>query len=299
MTVVGIQGGLSIDHLVTEPIGVRFAQLGGPGLFAALGARLVAGVEVRLATGLPAEDGRFAELFDRMDICRRHCAEIADVPRLWILNSRAGRRIVGLAPGDTELEASSDEPAGTASEGPVDVGDPRFFDGLDGLLASSPLVRATSDPRRVTGIDPDQIELASRGTDYLRSLATDETVLLPSRVQLLLDGPDPLQTARRWAADLGIPVVARLDRDGMHVFASGRHWQLLDPDVVVLETTGAGDSSAAAIVAALAAGNDLLRAARFGMAVARLALSRWGHEGLAGDPLSEPFPEINTREVTE
>ena len=87
-------------------------------------------------------------------------------------------------------------------------------------------------------------------------------------------------------------MIARLDRDGMVVITADGEWTVRDPDVQVVETTGAGDSSAGAIVAAWTAGADLATAAAYGVSVARLALSDWGHEGLLTEPLTEPFPAI-------
>lgn len=296
MTVVGIHAGVTIDHIVTAPRGARFDCLGGPALFAALGARLVAGTEVRLATQLPARDPRFEGLLSGLGMNLDHTGRVPDVPRLWILNSPEGRRIMPLAPGRTELDH---DPTGT--DGPPDVGltDPptAFVEGLDGVLASNPVRRPVADSGTWVGVDPDQVELARGGFDYLARVLAGRSVLLPSRVQLRLTDPDPLAAARSWSERFGVPVVARLDAEGMHVFTAGEHWALDDPDVWVLETTGAGDSSAAAIVAALSAGADPVDAARIGMSVARLALSRWGHEGLIGKPLAEPFPQIRTRKA--
>jgi hypothetical protein len=68
---------------------------------------------------------------------------------------------------------------------------------------------------------------------------------------------------------------------------------LQDNGVEVVETTGAGDSSAGAIIAALAAGTDLATAAAFGISTARIVLSDWGHRALAhADPLTRPLDRI-------
>ncbi|WP_353081208.1 PfkB family carbohydrate kinase [Tessaracoccus lapidicaptus] len=295
MTLVGIHGGVTVDHIVTAPRGARFSCLGGPALFAALGARLVAGTDVRLAAELPAVDPRFATLFTAVGIDLAFATTVRDVPRLWILNSGRGRRIVSLAPNDIEIEAGP----GAAPDGREDPAGPPsgFVAGLDGLLASNPIRRPSADADSVVGVDPDQVLLARQGYDYLDAVVTARTVLLPSRVQLRLCDPDPLTAAREWSRRYRVPVVARLDAEGMHVFDGAQHWALHDPAVMVLETTGAGDSSASAIVASLAAGADPVDSARMGMSVARLALSRWGHEGLVAEPLHQPFPEIRTRKV--
>lgn len=279
MALLGVRGGLSVDHLVWERKGARFAEPGGPGLFAVLGARLVAGVDVRLATELPSDDPRFAELFTRHGIDHRYCTVGAAATRLWILNSNEGRRIVETA------SRSAIEIEGEGSDGD-EQGDPetdaRFFAGLDALLDSSPLIRAQVDPRTATGVDPHQGPMRLEGLDYLRRVVRPGGVVLPSRVQLALIDSDARAAARRIAFELATPVIARLDREGMLVVDPDDpdDWEIHDSGIHVVETTGAGDSSAAAIMAAIALGADLRTAAMFGVAVARIAVSDWGASGL-------------------
>jgi hypothetical protein len=295
VTLVGIHAGLSVDHLVTEPAGARFNRPGGPALFAALGARLVAGTDVRVSCPLPDDDPRFARLFDAFAVDRRSCVPVAEVPRLWILNSALGRRIVRqYAATGTELERP-----GPDVPDPMDQLPPApaaFHDGLDGLVASSPADRPPSGEKVWVGLDPHQDLVAAAGLRYLRKVVTPTTVLLPSRVQLALLDPDPRRAARHLATTLRLPVVARLDAEGAYVVTADGAWSVHDPAAEVVETTGAGDSSAAAVVAALAAGAEPVDAAVFGTSVARIALSGWGHEALAAaTPLTRPFPDITVR----
>jgi hypothetical protein len=65
---VGISGGLSIDHLVQAPQGTRFDCLGGPGLYAALAARLVSGVRVRLHADLPTSNVDFEKVSHLLEL---------------------------------------------------------------------------------------------------------------------------------------------------------------------------------------------------------------------------------------
>ncbi|MEU0068761.1 PfkB family carbohydrate kinase [Streptomyces sp. NPDC006332] len=294
MTLVGVHAGLSVDHLVTEPVGARFSCPGGPALFAALGARLVAGTHVRVSCPLPEDDHRFARIFDGFGIDRIHCHQVPTVPRLWILNSARGRRIV-----------TQDTTAGTELETPDQRPEPQdrppaptagFEDGLDGLVASSPTERPAANPDTRVGLDPHQVLVADQGLEYLRRVVSATTVLLPSRVQLALLDVDPRRAARSLAAGLGLPVVARLDAEGSYVVADDGIWSVRDRAVTVVETTGAGDACAAAVVAALSAGADPVEAAMFGTSVARFALAGWGHEALAAaTPLARPLPDITTR----
>ncbi|MGD8167951.1 PfkB family carbohydrate kinase [Herbiconiux sp. P16] len=329
-SVLGVRGGLSVDHLVAVGAPAAYHQLGGPGLFGALGGRLVAGTTVRLAAGLPDAEPRFASLLASLGIDVAHCWAIPDVPRLWILNAPEGRRIVETAPlsaveiegvassGDGGVPAASlgaaverttiaGEADGRGADGRSGGFDPStaekanglddyaFTAGLDGLLDSSPLTRPRVASGTVVGIDPHQLPLQRDGLDHLRQVVPPGAVVLPSRVQLGLLDPDPREAARLIASALGVAVVARLDREGIDVVGAEGAWSVRDPAVEVRETTGAGDSSAAAIVAALAQGADLVTAARFGASIARIALSDVGSAALVrAHPLSAPFDDIIT-----
>ncbi len=283
---VGVRGGLSVDHLVDAGSGARFGELGGPALFGALGARLVDGTRVRVFSTLPDDDDRFERLFDELGIDVAGSRRESRAMRLWILNSAEGRRIVSTAPaGDIELEGGASAPEEEPAPVPVSGM-------LDGLLDSSPTEPAAVGAGVRVGIDPHQVPLHREGIAYLARVAGIDTIVLPSRVQLRLIDADPIAAARTIRDTVGLDVVARLDKDGIVVVSGEGEWEVRDPAVRVVETTGAGDSSAAAIVAAWTAGFDLPVAAAFGASAARLALSDWGHQGLLADPLSRPLPEI-------
>lgn len=257
------------------------------------GARLVTGTDVRLSCPLPQDDPRFTRIFDELGVDREHCRRVPTVPRLWILNSARGRRIVAQdAPTGTELGEQGHE----SEEDPLPEPTAGFENGLDGLMASSPVERPAAEAKSLVGVDPHRTLVAEEGLRYLRRVVSARSVLLPSRVQLNLLDHDPRRAARSLAAGLGLPVIARLDVDGSYVVTADGFWSVRDRSVTVVETTGAGDASAAAVVAALAAGADLVEAALFGTSVARIALADWGHAALAAaTPLSRPFPDITTR----
>ncbi|MFF0265410.1 PfkB family carbohydrate kinase [Kribbella sp. NPDC004536] len=298
MAVVGVRGGLSVDHLVNAGQGARFDELGGPGLFATLGARLVAGTHVRLFARIPDDEPRFGKLFDEVGVDTSSCVHVPQAIRLWILNSPQGRRIVATSNGPVELEGP--ESATPEEEAPIPL-----IGEIDGLLDSAPTggagggrgdsalggFSAAGGVARVA-VDPHQLWLQAEGMAYLGRVTPRGGLVLPSRVQLGLIDSDPVVAARSIHERFGLDVVARLDRDGLVVICEDGEWSVRDPDVRVLETTGAGDSSAGAILAAWAAGADLPVAAAYGASVARLVLSDWGHAGLLTDPLTEPFPTI-------
>ncbi|WP_026554334.1 carbohydrate kinase family protein [Arthrobacter sp. 35W] len=295
MTTLGIEGGLTVDHLVTEGTGTRFRCLGGPGLFAALGALVVAGTQVRLHAQLPDDEPRFEALLRRTGVDIRFCLRTPKALRLWILNSTEGRRILptsspdGLELAGTHLDPDSGDDAGPSG----------FFEGLDGLLLSSPRLPLHALKRApVVGVDPDQRAAMLLGFDYWMALAEQATVLLPSRVQLRQIHDDARDAARMLATRTGRPVIARLDSDGLLVIDGGQAWTVQDPEVRVVDTIGAGDASAAAIVAALASGSSLIESAAFGASAARLVLSDWGHDGLLLDgPLTRPYENLITKEL--
>jgi sugar/nucleoside kinase (ribokinase family) len=293
MTTVAIVGALTLDHLVRVDVGARFDMLGGPGLYGALGARLVAGTSAAIVAGLPADEPRFARVLDGSGIDTANCVEIAAAPKLWILDSRQGRRIVPTAPsGQIELAGSEDSPLGGGeAEWPsVDTDGVLFCapGGIPESVASTTLV----------GVDPEQREVARHGWDYWRSVARPGGVLLPSRIQLAGWPAGPRAAARELASTLRTAVVVRLDIEGAFaVDATGRSWSVTDADAKVVDTTGAGDAMAGATVAALTAGAPLEVATAFGVSAARLALSTWGADGLLGQaPLRTPLPAISITE---
>ncbi|WP_223693873.1 PfkB family carbohydrate kinase [Leifsonia poae] len=296
--VVGVRGGLSLDHLVTVGAGARFDELGGPGLFGALGARLVAGATAALCTNLPADDGRFARLFGEVGVDLSSSETTPSVPRVWILNAPEGRRIVETASvSSVELEGGEPREGGSEAAAVALPAPVAFYDRVDALLESSPTERPPVRRPIPVGLDPHQLPLSVEGITYLERVSPTGAVILPSRVQLRLLNKDPRAAAREMSAALGLPVIARLDSEGMYVVAPSGVWSVRDAAVRVVETTGAGDSSAAAIVAALAVGADLVTAAQFGVSVARLALSDWGHAGLlASDPLTAPLNTIESNQ---
>jgi sugar/nucleoside kinase (ribokinase family) len=295
MPTVAVLGTLTVDHLVQVGTGARFDVLGGPGLYGALGARLVEGASVVLLTELPADEPRFADLLDSNGIDRSHCPVVGTAPRLWILDSPQGRRIAPTAPeGGIELmDGQTDSDGQQLDSVPAAAGE------ADAALLCAPTCIPSSLPERMLiGVDPEQRLVAQRGVDYWSSIVPPRGILLPSRVQLRNLADDPRTAARTLAATLGASVVARLDRDGaLAVDPEGHAWSVVDSDVKVTDTTGAGDAMAGATVAALAAGYPLEEAAALGVSAARLVLEGWGAEGLSGrSPLRNPLPGISIKE---
>jgi sugar/nucleoside kinase (ribokinase family) len=279
-----------VDHIVQAYGEAHFDCLGGPGLYASLGASLVDGASVRLACRLPEDPMTFGHLLDEAAVDLSNCASTPHVPRLWILYSPDGRRIVPTAAGSVEIagpdeEDEDDFEAGTA-----------FFDGLDALLACAPRHRVPNvSARTACGIDPEQREVRRRGWSYWQEIAAGTDLLLPSRMQLLLLDDDPIRAAESLHKSLGVAVVARLDRDGALVIeADGSRWRIHDSCVRVVDPTGAGDTMAGATMAGRAIGYGVAESAALGVSAARLVLSGPGPAGLLAhpQPISAPLPGV-------
>lgn len=298
MTLVGIEGGFSRDHLVNVHHGARFSAPGGPGTYAALAAAVT--LEWLGATSQKSPDPRsgtrvfgsgadfdISELLDSRGI-DTSWLPLDRAPKLWILTSESGRRIVR-ADSHRGHELQSDQPEFEPAPRPP----AGFLMGLDALLRcapSEPAIRV--DPETVVAVDPDQRQIAARGWEYLEELARTTTLFLPSRVQLTQLHPDPLHAAELIRERTGRAVVARADADGSYVLpVTGEVVQVAALPTQVIDTTGAGDSHAAALLAAFSSQpdrDDLVRAAAIASVVAARTVSGWG---------PDPLLNVNIHEI--
>lgn len=286
MTRVAVVGGLSIDHLVHEGMGARFNQAGGPGLFGSLGARLVAGTQTELIAQIP-DDGGLARLLESAGVSLALSPRGGPAVRVWMLTDERGRMVVPVRKlGEPELVSGDRADEMPSVEFPA-------AERFDAVLLSAPDRQPHVDAT-VIGVDPHQSLVARHGMDYYRWFDR-ASVFLPSRVQLTLIDPDPAVAAVAMFDATGVPVIGRLDAEGMLVLDQHGLRHISDPGAEPVETTGAGDASAAAIVAALGRGLSLDEATRFGVSIARIAISDWGDAALlAARPLDSPFPDLVT-----
>lgn len=271
-----VVGGLSLDHIVYERAEARFDCLGGPALYAALGALHVPGCRVGVASWIPDDEPRFAEVFAQHEI--DVSASVGDkyVERVWILHDRYSRKLVPLkSPSDLELfepDQSKGRELGLllsgAEEGTV--------------LLSSP-EPGIELPNATVVIDPHQSHVKDLGIEYFTSFTGRRIVFLPSRLQLSLINRDVVTAVKEIHRATGCDIVARLDSDGMWAYGSGINSQQVDADVAVVDTTGAGDSSAGAIAAALSLGDTVEVAMQKALRVVRRTLSDWGASSLVMD----------------
>jgi sugar/nucleoside kinase (ribokinase family) len=290
--IVGVDGGLSVDHLVRVGEAPHFFELGGPGLFAALGARLVQGTKVMLRASLPSCVPEFSEVLAAADVDLSLCGDARDVPRVWILDSPEGRRLVLTGPpAGLEIAEKDEVPVRSAAKA-------RGFPRLDALLLCSPL-RLPSDAKHaaIIGVDPEQRKTKAGSLSYWKRITIPQkSVLLPSRLQLVCVDSDPVRAALHLCELLNVPVIAKLDADGALAVDGSGAWHVTDEAVQVVETTGAGDAMAGASLAAMASGCDLVTATALGVSAARLALSGWGAGGLISSrPIASPLRGVRTR----
>jgi rfaE bifunctional protein kinase chain/domain/rfaE bifunctional protein nucleotidyltransferase chain/domain len=130
--------------------------------------------------------------------------------------------------------------------------------GLAGLDRTGPLVVDAHDVAAWAPLHPDAVTPNAGETERLlgRPLGAD-------RVRTALEAGDLLRAATGAAG-----VVVTLDRDGTVVHAAGEPTRTLAKPAPDAHANGAGDTFAAALTLALAAGMDLHRAARFGQLAA-------------------------------
>lgn len=287
MRTVEIQGGISRDHLVTVGRPPAYDQPGGPGVYAALGAFHGAAVadahagtttRVRLRTVLPTAEEDIRDLLARAGVDLTSCTD-GSVPRLWILNAAEGRRVLSTAPPSHELDETDDGDVVEARPGTTTAD-------TDVLLRSAPDAGLDAAARpAVVLVDPDQRAIAARGWDYLTELAATTDVFVPSRVQLTQFDAEPRRAAEELRRRTGRSVVARLDAEGALVLpAAGGAWQVRPGPVDVVDTTGAGDSHAGALAAALTSPGDpraLVDATVVATAVVARTLAGQGPQTLA------------------
>jgi sugar/nucleoside kinase (ribokinase family) len=277
---VSIVAGVSIDHIVRAGSGAVFDVPGGPGTYASLAARAVAPKDcpVRLETRLHPDLHGVAAMLTDAGVDLTGCTWDGRLWRLWILDSPEGRRIVPVDAGRTtpEVGAATVDPSA-----PDDLVEPSW-DRSDAIVfsaPSSPVTRPASW-NGVLAVDPDQRAIAREGWAYLEAFAGVD-VLLPSRVQLRQLGTDERAVAAELRRRLDCSIVARLDADGCVVLPRGGGEWVTSPgrEVPVVDTTGAGDVHAGALVASLRSdpsASGLVESAALATAAASAAIGGWG-----------------------
>jgi sugar/nucleoside kinase (ribokinase family)/fructoselysine-6-P-deglycase FrlB-like protein len=123
--------------------------------------------------------------------------------------------------------------------------------------------------------------------DRLLQLARQVDVFVPSMEELVLltGSPDAAAGCAVLAARGLDRAVVKAGRDGAYVLDGGRITRVPAPEVVVQDSTGAGDAFCGGLAAALALGRPLLDAVRLGCVTAATAITASGSLRLLDQPL--------------
>jgi len=109
-------------------------------------------------------------------------------------------------------------------------------------------------------------------------LVSLEPILVPNEHEAaaLTGEHDPIEAGRLLAARTGAPNIVTIGAQGAIVVADGRVERIPAPFLEVVDTTGAGDAFAGALAAELAAGSELIDAARVAVRAASLSVTARG-----------------------
>ena len=122
--------------------------------------------------------------------------------------------------------------------------------------------------------------------ERLLQLARQVDVFVPSleELTLLTRASDPAAGCGALAARGLHRAVVKAGADGAYVLDAGRITRVLAPEVVVYDSTGAGDAFCGGLAAGLALGRPVLDAVRLGCATAATAITASGSLRLLDQP---------------
>lgn len=177
------------------------------------------------------------------------------------------------------LRASQVEPAALRTAAHLHVSSFFLLPGVQEDLAD--LLRLARAEGVSTSLDPgwDPHERWD-GVDELLGLL--DLVLPNEQEALLLTGERDARSAARALSRYGADVVVKLGAHGALVLAGGHETAVTAPAVEAVDTTGAGDTFAGALLAWRLLGEDLATGARAGCAAGALSTRHSG--GVAGQP---------------
>lgn len=274
-------GNLTVDEAVAAS-GERVESLGGDALYAALAARLAGATPTVVAPlGIDATPALLAALrcagTDPDALPQRDLPTIRNV----IHYDSTGHRVWDLVLGDSNFEAMSVQPGDLSDAALSAPGILVSAMALNAQLELGPWLRAHT--AATIYFDPQEDYIAGHETELLGVVAACD-VFLPSEIEArrLTGAADPGDAARAFLevgphtvvvklAEAGCLVVTREHPDSVAVPAD-----IVDP----VDSTGAGDAFCGAFAAEHLRGGDPIQAARVGAAIARIAVSANGAEGL-------------------
>lgn len=272
-------GNLTIDEAVS-PAGARTVSAGGDALYAALAARLT-GAEVQVLAPLGVDAP--AALTEALALVGADPSRLPhrDEPTVRNVVSYAadGSRRWTLVTGEEHFERMSVQPADVTDEVLAADGILLLAMGLEAQLRLAAWLR----PRTTAVIffDPQEDYIAGHEDALLEAVGASD-VFLPSEVEAVaLAGTTDLPAAAATFLALGpaVVVIKRAEQGSLVATAAGV--QLVPAQrVEALDSTGAGDAFCGAFAAAQLGGAAPAAAAEAGSAVARVAVSGFGLEGL-------------------
>ena len=281
-----VVGNLTIDDVVAANGETTMGSLGGNAIHTATAARLwdlPVGVVARVGEDFPSY------AVDRLGAAGIDAAGMRPVPgptvRNWVLYEADGRRHwIYRTPEERRLQVAP-APEDLPTEWIDGPGDAVVHIAAMPLRAAAALVthlrraRSTGAGRLTVTLDTHEAWDAS--LEEVLAVIRSVDVLLPSREELAaILGYDDPERATRELIGAGIPaVIAKCGPAGVLVASvadPARVTAVPAAEVVVADETGAGDTLCGGVIAGLALGEDLLGAARRGIATAAAAIRSSG-----------------------
>lgn len=280
-------GNLTVDEAIA-PSGERVESFGGDALYAALAARLAgARPAVFAPLGNDATPALLAALrsagTDPEALPQRDLPTIRNVVRY----DTTGHRVWDLVLGDNHFEAMSVQPT-DLSDAELDApGILVSAMALNAQLELATWLRTHTDA--TIYFDPQEDYIAGHEAELLDAVAACD-VFLPSEIEARrLTGAADAGDAARFLLEMPVPastgphtVVVKLAEAGCLVVTREQSDSVVIPADCIdpVDSTGAGDAFCGAFAAEHLRSGDPIQAARVGAAIARIAVSANGAEGL-------------------
>jgi sugar/nucleoside kinase (ribokinase family) len=274
-----IAGQFSIDDVVLPTGQTHMGSVGGDALYAAIGARLAGAVPHILAVvGADFHDPVLAVLAEAGLDTSGIGVDAGPTQRTWVIYEEDGRRRFLDRTSPDRFEALVPDPGLLP---PQLAGVPALHLAAMPLASQYTMLSAFRRrwPTGVVSLDTHEALVAGYQED-LAHMAREVTVLLPSDGELAdWVGHRDWPRALRELSALGPKVVGvKQGKDGSLIYdaMTGHLFWVSPPPVTVVDPTGAGDAYCGAFMAAYAAGQGIVEAARIATAAAALAIGTVG-----------------------
>jgi sugar/nucleoside kinase (ribokinase family) len=275
-------GNLTLDEAVS-PEGVHTISAGGDAIYAGLAARLSDVVDVQVLA--PAGSDAPTELRQALELVG---TDLATLPlraeptvRNVVTYLADGSRRWTLVTGEEHFEVMSVQPSDVSEQVLTADGILLSAMGLHAQLQLADWLRPRT--RAVVYFDPQEDYIAGNEAALVDAVRRCD-VFLPSEVEAVdLAGTADLAAAATAFLELGPQVVViKRAEQGCLVATAGGQQLVAAQQVPAVDHTGAGDAFCGAFAAAHLAGADPVTAAERASAIAALAVSGHGLDGLVG-----------------